>query len=293
MCRFTLYLGPPLKLASLLLEPSHSLIRQSYQASERAEPLNGDGFGVGWYAPEVSEEPAVFRSVSPAWNNRNLVSLANVVTSPCIFAHVRAATPGMIVSEANCHPFQWGRLLFMHNGSIGAFPKIRRALLASLSDEAFSIIEGTTDTEHLFALLVDEILKDGGSQAPECLARCLHRAVRRVVALEAEHGDGTPSDLNLAVSDGEHAVVCRFTDSERKPPETLYYLAREIYRPVAGDTPRRRAHEASESVVVSSERLTDQHEWKAVPPNRLLALDRRAHPRAWSMEGEALVPVSP
>ena len=44
MCRFTLYLGPPVRLSTLLIEPSHSLIQQSFHAEERSEPLNGDGF---------------------------------------------------------------------------------------------------------------------------------------------------------------------------------------------------------------------------------------------------------
>ena len=46
--------------------------------------------------------------------------------SPVIFAHVRAAYPGMPVSEQNCHPFQFGRYLWMHNGVVGGFNCIRR-----------------------------------------------------------------------------------------------------------------------------------------------------------------------
>ncbi len=92
MCRFTLYMGPPILLSSLLLEPEHYLIRQSTHSQEREEPLNADGFGAGWHVPEYSDESAVFRSITPAWNNRNLHNLSRVVTSPCILAHVRAAT---------------------------------------------------------------------------------------------------------------------------------------------------------------------------------------------------------
>jgi predicted glutamine amidotransferase len=161
MCRFTLYLGPPVRLSTLLVEPAHSLILQSYRSAERAEPLNGDGFGVGWYQPELEERPGLFRSVSPAWNDRNLASLARVVSSPCVLAHVRAATKGMEVSETNCHPFQHGRYLFMHNGSVGSFHEVRRALLQELTDPAFDLIRGSSDTEHLFALFVDELLRAG------------------------------------------------------------------------------------------------------------------------------------
>ena len=121
MCRFTLYLGPAVRLSTLLIEPSHSLIHQSFKSTERSEPLNGDGFGVGWYAPRLTWEPAVYHDVSPAWNNRNLHSVAKLVVSPCVLAHVRAATPGSDVNLANCHPFQYGAYLVMHNGHIGGF----------------------------------------------------------------------------------------------------------------------------------------------------------------------------
>ena len=92
MCRFTLYLGPKIRLSSLVVEPKHSIIDQSFHSQSQEEPLNGDGFGIAWYAPGLSEEPALFRSVTPAWNNSNLLELARVVESPLIFAHVRAAT---------------------------------------------------------------------------------------------------------------------------------------------------------------------------------------------------------
>ncbi|HUF74776.1 MAG TPA: class II glutamine amidotransferase, partial [Longimicrobiales bacterium] len=118
MCRFTLYLGPPVRLATLLTEPTHSLIHQSFQSTERSEPLNGDGFGVGWYAPRLTPAPAVFHAITPAWNNRSLHSIARVVTSPCILAHVRAASAGSEVNLANCHPFASGRFLLMHNGHL-------------------------------------------------------------------------------------------------------------------------------------------------------------------------------
>ncbi len=66
MCRFLGYVGSEILLADLISRPANSLIRQSYKSKERSEPLNGDGFGVGWYSPEVSHEPGVFTSISPA-----------------------------------------------------------------------------------------------------------------------------------------------------------------------------------------------------------------------------------
>ncbi|MBX7125812.1 MAG: hypothetical protein K1X47_08975, partial [Cyclobacteriaceae bacterium] len=66
MCRLLAYRGTPIIMDELLYKPNNSLIHQSFQAREIEEPLNGDGFGVGWYAPEVNYEPVTFVSVNPA-----------------------------------------------------------------------------------------------------------------------------------------------------------------------------------------------------------------------------------
>jgi predicted glutamine amidotransferase len=284
MCRFTLYLGPAVQLSTLLVDPKHSLIHQSYQSEERSEPLNGDGFGVGWYAPRLTPEPAVFHSISPAWNNRNLRSLCRVVASPCILAHVRAATTGSDVNLANCHPFQHGRHLLMHNGHIGAFRAVRRRLLESLCDEAFDGVKGSTDTEHLFAVFVDETVRNGHphedpGDAALVLAQRLSAAMQRVLALVAQSGAAEPSFLNVAVSDGEHAVVSRFANDPDEGPESLYIHRGELYEPTCRRFSQRRGGDEGEAVLVSSERLTDAHAWTEVPPNHLVVLDRRLPPR--------------
>ena len=76
----------------------------------------------------------------PCRNNENLGRLSCKIVSPLVFAHVRAAYPGMPVSEQNCHPFQFSRYLWMHNGVIGGFMKIRRALLSTLADAAYDTV---------------------------------------------------------------------------------------------------------------------------------------------------------
>ena len=295
MCRFTLYLGPPIRLSTLLTEPEHSLIRQSYQAEERSEPLNGDGFGIGWYAPRVWSEPALFHQITPAWSNRSLQSIAKVVTSPCVMAHVRAATPGSDVNLANCHPFGYGGYLLMQNGQVGSFRRIRRHLLESLTDEAFNVPRGSTDTEHLFAVFVDELVRNGcpvdpgrdgstdGKVALE-LARRLSAAIVRVLALVAQHGDGESSFLNVAVADGHHVAVCRFDTDVRESPESLYLLHGEMYEPAGRRFPERRKDDEGEAMVVSSERLTGDPRWRAVPPSSMLVLDRHAPPRILPMD---------
>jgi len=280
MCRFTLYMGPPIRLSSLLIDPAHSLIRQSVQSLEREEPLNGDGFGVGWYVPEQSEEPAVFRSITPAWNNRNLTSLARVVASPCILAHVRAATQSSGVNEANCHPFRYERLLCMHNGDIGGFRRARRHLLQGLKDQAFDNVYGSTDSEHFFAVVIDELISRPETGHPaERLAAALNAALFRVLDLVRRFGEGAPSYLNVAVADGHHAAVCRMSDDPDGWADSLYYLPQQLFQPGGGGSPRRRRHEQSDCVVVSSERLTPEDPWIEIPNRHLLILSRGETPR--------------
>src|SRR5262249_29910645 len=253
MCRFVLYQGQPLTIASLVTEPSHSIIRQSTQSREAEDPLNGDGFGVAWYMRDISPRPAVFRSVSPAWSNMTRLELARVTRTTCIPAHVRAATPGLPVTELNCHPFAARNYAFMHNGDVAHFPALRRKVLDGLSDEAFQTVRGSTDSEHLFGVFLDKAaeMEAGRVDPTEILARSLAATVSYIVNLSKqaiplrasggrgrvfEAGGGEPKSgpeykphegdenecyLNIAVSDGVRSVACRYT-TDKDEPASLY-----------------------------------------------------------------------
>jgi predicted glutamine amidotransferase len=285
MCRFTLYLGPAIRMSALVTEPKNSLIHQSFESQEREEPLNGDGFGVAWYTHEEEEEPGLFRSITPAWNNANLQSIARVVKSHCILAHVRAATQVRSVSEANCHPFVHGPYAFMHNGDLAGFTGFRRELQASLSNAAFDTIRGGTDSEHLFALLVDELARHAALPPLERMATSLQAAVTRALALAAQHAPGEPSYLNLALSNGRAAVALRYTNDPDYAGESLY-LHRGRRYVCEGGVCRMIAPEkgAAGAVIVASERLSEDPGWEAVPRDRmvLVSQDREVTLRAIS-----------
>jgi glutamine amidotransferase len=270
VCRFVLYLGPQLKLSHLLTDPSNSLIYQSFNSRERAEPLNGDGFGVAWYVPEASERPGVFRCISPAWSNRNLHRLAEVTRSGCILAHVRAANRGVIATETNCHPFTHGRYAFMHNGDVGGFQQIRRPLLDLLSDEAFENIEGTTDSEHLFALFLDRIKETSSPDPAEALGQALRACVAQVLDLSKAVGVDEPSYLNLAVADGHCAAVLRLTTDPNGQAESLHYTDGRRYVCTGGVCRMLHPETDGPAVIVSSEPLSQDPGWQFVPPNHLL-----------------------
>jgi len=275
MCRFVAYFGPPITLSSLLIEPANSLIHQSFHSYETEEPVNGDGFGIAWYVPRLSERPGLFRSSSPAWSNRNLVSLARVTQSECILAHVRAASKDLAVSESNCHPFVWNRFAFMHNGDIGGFRAIRRGILQSLSDRAFNVIQGGTDSEHLFAMLLDELNFNAHPPSLETLVEAVRRTIRSVEEIHRAHACSDPAYLNIAVTDGINLVATRYVSHGRSDPASLHYSAGSRYECHGGACRMRAAEPGQHAVIVSSEPLSSDERWQEVSANHLVTVDAR------------------
>jgi predicted glutamine amidotransferase len=198
-----------------------SSIKQSVACKERLQSeVNGDGFGVGFY-DETNEKPCgtfvqdsfffplffflswslVFVGTTPAWNNANLHRLADHVSSELLFAHVRAATPGLPTNEANCHPFTFGRCMFMHNGEIPAYLRFKRKVLMQLSEELFAALTGHTDSEMCFMVFLSE-LADHLNPSPRQLEEAMLRTIRRIQTLADATGEGH-CVLNLVVSDGK------------------------------------------------------------------------------------------
>ncbi|HEV2707147.1 MAG TPA: class II glutamine amidotransferase [Pyrinomonadaceae bacterium] len=276
MCRFIAYAGTPLLMADLLYRPVNSLIMQSYQARERAEPLNGDGFGVGWYVPEIDPTPCVQRSVTPAWSNRNLQNLSMKTRTSLLFAHVRAASPGMAVNEANVHPFAYDRFTWMHNGAVAGFHHIKRALREELKDEFYNMIQGTTDSEHAFALFLDGLGVAFGEATPQDMRRALVSTIARLNELTREHEIAEPSYYNFAVTDGTAFVVSRYCSAESVAGQSLHYSRGRRFECLPDglcDMHTVAPHDPASAVIVASERLTDDpSDWTPVPDNHTVTV---------------------
>jgi predicted glutamine amidotransferase len=199
------YSGEPILVEDWLFKPQHSLIDQSLHARLGVETTNGDGFGIGWYG--MGAEPAVFRSVEPAWNDRNLREIAAQIRTPLLFAHVRAST-GTPVQRSNCHPFRHGHWLWMHNGVLSGFREIKRDLVTAVDPSLYPDIEGSTDSEVLFFLA----LTFGLSEDP---FTAVARAVGLVERIAGDHHIAHPVQMTVATTDGESVWVFRYS-SERK-----------------------------------------------------------------------------
>jgi glutamine amidotransferase len=214
MCRWLAYTGSPILLSKALYAPAHSLIDQSLHARLGAEATNGDGFGVGWY-DDLSPVPGTFRSIEPAWNDRNLHELADHVSSGHFFAHVRAAI-GSPVQQTNCHPFRHERWLWMHNGFLAEFASLKRDLVLAVDPDLYPMIEGGTDSEILFYLALSFGLTD---DPPAAIAR----AVGLVESVGQAHGVANPFQGTLATADSERMWVFRYSSAGQS--RSLFYTA--------------------------------------------------------------------
>lgn len=273
MCRLFIYQGPKTGMHDLLVRPGHSLLKQSFESQERSYSVNADGFGVAWYQEEISPEPAVFREITPAWSNRNLIEISRLIQSKRIFAHVRAASHGIPVDETNCHPFKYKHMLWMHNGKIACFRKIRRAISNRLSEEAYNVIQGNTDSEYAFALFLDHLWETkSDSYGPADYIRAFNATLEVICELNREC-EGHNS-LNFAFTDGIITLISRFSDSGEKDPPSLYYSAG---KKMGYDKNKLKIVQSSEDenfLIIASEPLNNQPAvWEEIPENALMIIN--------------------
>ena len=290
MCRFVAYHGPPIRLDELLYEPDHSLIKQSTHARERTEPLNGDGWGVGWYDLDRASEPAVYRAVRPAWNDENMRQISPLVETHLYFAHVRAASPGLAVQQLNCHPFPGGqyalgdatildsleharqRLLFMHNGVLGGYRDVIRRLRTELDDDHYFGIRGTTDSEHAFAVIQNALGRDVREPSVSDLADAVRDGLGYLESLKRDLGrtDAT-TWANFCLTDGKSIVATRYASSG-ETPQSLYIGEAGSFESDGRfcSTPDPQGDEAT--LIASEPLFDDDRVWRDVPPNHLVTV---------------------
>jgi predicted glutamine amidotransferase len=255
VCRWLAYSGSPILIEELLYKPDHSLIDQSLHARLGVDTTNGDGFGVGWYGANP-ETPAVFRSIEPAWNDRNLREVAGHVESGLFLAHIRAST-GTAVQQTNCHPFRYGRWIWVHNGMVRDFARLKRDLALAVDESLYASIEGSTDSELLFYLALTFGLEEDPPAAVE-------RMVGYVEEVGYRHGTEHPIQMTIGTTDGINVWAFRY--SSEGDSRTLYYSSdvralRELYP----DRARLRGI-SDEARVIVSEPLGDlPGVWNEVP----------------------------
>ncbi len=285
------YLGEPLPVRNLLFDPDQGLVAQSYNPKMMNTFLNLGGFGMQAWDPASlrPDEPFTYRATTLPSFDRNLRSLSGKLAPSCLVAHVRGVTYGeeAVVADTNLHPFRFpgARVVLAHNGHLRRFGHMRYALIEHVRPDLAEYIEGTTDSEWIYALVLSQLDDPWGMPEASELAEATAAALRILRKVRADHGIDTSSPVNLCLSTGRAVVATRFSfDYGWYPPEdeylevdlpfvSLWYALGGAYVETDAGWEMTTA-EAPRSLIIASEPLTSDHSsWLEVPEYSMLTAE--------------------
>ena len=140
----------------------------------------------------------------------------------------------------------------------------KRAMRRILPDPLYDAINGNTDSEHAFALLLDEIGDLDRELTSDEFADALERTINRITAMSRENRIVDASSMNFAVTDGRHVLATRCRNKVSETPPSLFYCLGTDCSGCGGRLG---------SVIISSEPLTKQEgKWALVPSNHMLVI---------------------
>ena len=291
MCRALVYLGQPVLIDHLLYQPDSSLVKQSFMP-RKLQMLNLAGFGMrAWdqtsHDPEL---PFTYSSTDLPVFDRNLETMARKIKVNCLLAHARGVSydTRAIVSNENTHPFCFPsyRLAMAHNGDLARIEEIKPEKLRHIRPEIAAQINGTTDSEWIYALLLSQFAEPTKTQSPERIKDAVEGMLGIIAKIRAENGVSVSSSVNLFIADGESLAVVRYCfDFGRYSTSSgpgsvheanlsflsLWYTAGREFGFHEDEWKMIGGSDTADSIIVASEPLTlDSSTWLEVPEYAML-----------------------
>lgn len=259
MCRlYGFHANEPTRIECSLIHAQNALMAQSIR--DRAGLTHGHGWGVAGYPDGI---PFVEKQAWAAYHGEHFKKTASRVYARTVIAHIRRATIGAPAIE-NTHPFEHGRWLFAHNGTVGAFEQIRDQMLSATDPLHRNQIQGTTDSEHIFRYLPSLLMEEPEKQ----LREVLYEGLRQIARWSREADPEAKLSLNILWTDGDHMAGSRLN-------RTLWYLERNeiIHCKICGQPHvHHDPKQAYRAVEIASEPTTDE-EWLGVPNGAVFNID--------------------
>ena len=211
-------------------------INQCLECFYKHSDEHPDGWGL---ATMQSDEFVVDKEPVKASCSEHLKDiLSNPVVGKNVFAHIRLATVGEIVSP-NCHPFieaddnnrSW---MLIHNGTIFQYPGLEKYREKE---------KGNTDSERILLFIIDKVNEfEKAKGAPSTIKERFNLLTDIIADLSYNN------KLNLMIYDGDLTYI------HSNMRDSLYYLKNE------------------DGFLVASTPLDDDENWKVVELNKLFAL---------------------
>lgn len=291
MCRALAYLGEQVPLRTLIYDADSSLSHQVYEPTQY-QYLNIGGTGVAAWDRDSPDpgRPLMYRTTELPMYDRNLLSLTRKTQADCLLGHVRGTdyfeAGVQLVAETNVHPFLFAGapIALAHNGGLQSFQRMKHALLAIIDPVIASQIEGTTDTEWIYAVVLSELKKLGEPVTADTIGTAVVEALRAIRRVREEHEIAVASAVNLFVSDGSNLVVTRFVydfgcyegiaHRDQLTYHSLWYTLGSDFGLHDGEWRMQLGPEPS-SVLVASEPLTENESaWVEVPEYTMILASR-------------------
>ena len=303
MCRWMVYIGPKMRLSSLITKPKNGIVQQAIDAvsytpglksnHQRNHQVNADGFGISFY--DDNKQPHTYRSTKPAWSDTNLTTLCDNINTNLTLAHVRAATPGLAINDANCHPFTFNQLTFMHNGGIGGFNKMKRPLSYMFADSIWHNVQGDTDSEYCFHYFLQHLFTNNNKDYDELITQeemenALRQTIDGLQDLQRKYGDANDIDeqsasMNFCVSNGTEVVASRMRRPIIEDSPSLYLGSgsdfqyddeEEVFRFGTNNNAETtvECNGKQLATIISSEPLTKiESDWTLIPEETLVSIN--------------------
>jgi predicted glutamine amidotransferase len=250
MCRLFGLSAAPRRVAATfwLLDAPDSLAVQS-----RREP---DGVGLGAF--DERGRPLVHKRPVAAYEDREFAREARELRSATFVAHIRFASTGGLLPQ-NTHPFEQEGRLFAHNGVIEDLPRLEREL-----GEAMNLVHGDTDSERFFALVTKKARE--GAAVADALVGAAAWVARNLPLYALNVILATPTDLWALRYPQTHELWVL----QRRGGGT--HGSRHLEQASAAGTMRVRSGDLAEApaVVVASERMDENPDWRLLSPGELL-----------------------
>ncbi|MBK6685174.1 MAG: class II glutamine amidotransferase [Deltaproteobacteria bacterium] len=241
MGRIAAYLGPRVKIASVVEGGSYALLRQTGDLP--------DGFGIGWYPGDGEPEPVRLLSSRAVVGDDPFLSIPRRYSAECVLA-IQEAHNGP--RRGGLQPLQSGPFLFLHDGQLDRYSEVyQRPLRERLSPARYAAVTSNDPSELLFQTFLDAL---GEQQSPEAIANALESMVATVQSIGAAANAG--ASFAVVVSNGQCLVTLR--TATFGPPPALYTI-------VAGDE----APLPATGRVVATEPLFPG-QWSSLDPHSLV-----------------------
>jgi predicted glutamine amidotransferase len=184
-----------------------AVLEEERAAVEVPEGFEADAWGIGFFQGGEVLHKKRPRAKGPV----DLGEMVGSVQSDCVILHLREATVGAQRAE-NTHPFRMRQWLFAHSGTVEGFAAIRGRILDALPDFLRRNIRGTTDSEHIFHVMLSFLHDEGVLDHPDADPQIVHHAIRSTVAILDRHAaevGAPPPTLSCLLTNGRYLYALR------------------------------------------------------------------------------------